>query len=176
MTDKNTKDKILNRIYAETYQNLRRFVERRSMSPDFVEDILQEVYLEIYLHIEDLITHENYMGWIYKTADNKVKKLNSVYRSFLSHETGLGEETARITHDYEFIELERYRKALREDEYHLLMMKYGSGYTYKDIAKITGNSVSGSKMKLFRIVKKLRKNITRNIVLMLDIIIQFVLK
>lgn len=172
MVGKNTQEEDFNIIYDETYYNLRRFVKKRSPNCTIIDDILQEVYLEVFRHIDNLKMHENYIGWIYKTADNKIKKLNSDYDYFFLHEIYFDEGKAlESTNEYEFTDFEKYRKVLKEDEYELLIMKYNKGYSHKELAKITGRSVAGSKMKLFRIIKKLRKTINKNSIIALDIIL-----
>ena len=171
----NTEEEFFINIYNETYYNLRRFVERRSKNPALVDDILQEVYLEVFRHISDVIVHENQIGWIYKTADNKIKKINSIYIRYISHEINLDErEIQEASHDnFEFMEFEDYKKVLKDDEYKILMMKYKEGYTHKELAKITGNSVAGSKMKLSRIISKLRKSLKGDLIIVFFIIIRF---
>lgn len=176
MIGKNAKEVFFNRIYDETYYNLRKFVEKRSRNPASVDDILQEVYIEVFRHIDDLTTHENYIGWIYKTADNKIKKLNNVYNYLLIHEINLDEgKTMGTTNEDQFWDIEKYKKVLKEDEYELLIMKYNKGYSHKDLAKMTGKSVAGSKMKLWRITNKLRENINKSLIIALDIILCIVL-
>lgn len=157
MIGKNSKEESFKNIYDDTYYYLRRFVERRSQNSAIVDDILQEVYLEVFRHIDDLLIHENYIGWIYKTAENKIRKLNNIYNEFLIHEISLdAEEVLETTIEYEFIDFEKYREVLKEDEYELLMLKYNKGYSHRELAEMTGKSIAGIKMKLFRIIKKLR--------------------
>ena len=139
---------------------MKRFVQKRSRNPAIIDDVLQEVYLEAFRHIDILKVHQNKIGWIYKTADYKVKKLNSIYNFRIMHEVNLEEwkELETVNDRSEFVEFEEYRKMLKQDEYILLMKKYKEGYTYKDLAKMTGKSVAGSKMQIARIVDKLREN------------------
>ena len=71
-------------IYNTTFAGLRKFVTYRCTNSALVDDILQEVYIEVFRHINQLREHENIAGWVYKTADNKTKKLNKVYhREFM---------------------------------------------------------------------------------------------
>lgn len=83
--NKTRKDKeFFEEIYNTTFAGLRKFVTYRCTNSALVDDILQEVYIEVFRHIDQLREHENIAGWIYKTADNKTKKLNKVYhREFM---------------------------------------------------------------------------------------------
>ena len=155
---KKKQDEFFTEIYNETYNSLSKFVSRRARDPGMAEDILQEVYLEAFRHLDDLKTHENQIGWIYKTAYNKIKKMNCIYDRHAFYETSLeaGEDQEVWDHS-ELVELEEYRAALRADEYELLIKKYVEGYSHRDLAHVNGVSVAGSKMKLSRIVSKLKK-------------------
>ena len=108
--------------------------------------------LETFRHIEVLSTHENQVGWIYKTAEYKIKKLNEVYDRNMSRELSVT--------DFEepFIE-DHAETIIHLDEVALVMKKYVEGYSYKEIGQLTGNTESGSKMKISRLIEKLRKNI-----------------
>lgn len=155
---KKKQDEFFTEIYNETYNSLGKFVSRRARDPGMAEDILQEVYLEAFRHLDDLKAHENPVGWIYKTAHNKITKMNSIYNRHAYYEIGLEEGADQEIWDHsELVELEEYRTALREDEYELLIKKYVEGYSHRDLAQMSGNSVAGSKMKLSRIVSKLKK-------------------
>ena len=57
------------------------------------------------------------------------------------------------------IDLDEYKQILKEDEFALVMKKYVEGYSYKEIGQLTGNTALGSKMKILRLIRKLRKNI-----------------
>lgn len=162
--NRTSRDEIFfNEIYEHTFNNLRKYIVRRCNDPLLVDDVLQEVYLEAYRHIEDLKRHENSVGWIYKTAENKVKKLNNVYYKLIANETAYNKGIEEISKDNDiespYIIYEEYRRILKEDEYNLLMKKYCDGYSHSDLARMTGTTVAGSKMRMSRIIKKLQRNI-----------------
>ena len=72
--NKTRKDKeFFEEIYNTTFAGLRKFVTYRCTNSALVDDILQEVYIEVFRHIDQLREHENIAGWVYKTADNKTK-------------------------------------------------------------------------------------------------------
>lgn len=139
------------------------------------DDILQEIYLETYRHIDELAVHQNQIGWIYKTAEFKIMKLNEVFDRNASRELGSQDFTEPLTDDDTegIIQLEEYRGILKEDELVLVMKKYVEGYSYKEIGQMTGNTETGSKMKIMRLIKKLRKNIRNNVILMVSFFVSF---
>lgn len=162
------KDKeFFEEIYNTTFIGLRKFVVYRCTNPALVDDILQEVYIEVFKHIDQLREHENIVGWVYKTADNKTKKLNEVYNKYYNHKTEL--EEWNLTYEEnglaEIIQTNEYQSILSEDEFLLLMMKYKEGFSHQEIAKIKNITESNSKMKLSRIIRKLKNGIELQIIL-----------
>ena len=162
------KDKeFFEEIYNTTYTGLRKFVSYRCTNSALVDDILQEVYIEVFRHIDQLREHENIVGWVYKTADNKTKKLNEVYNKYYNHKTEL--EEWNLTYEEnelaEIIQTNEYQSILSEDEFLLLMMKYKEGFSHQEIAKIKNITESNSKMKLSRIIRKLKNGIELQIFL-----------
>ncbi len=151
---------LFKRIYDRTFVRLRKFVIYKAVNSSLVDDILQEVYLEAFRHMDKLKEHENIEGWIYKTAENKTKKLNEIYYKYYHNKSGLEEE---ITYEEraltELIQGEEYQSILTEDEFLLLMMKYKEGYSHSEIAKMRNITEASSKMKLSRIMKKLKDSI-----------------
>ncbi len=173
--NKKVRDELFQKLYDQTYTGLRRFVQYRSRSLHMADDILQEVYLEMFRHIDELAVHQNQIGWVYKTAEFKIMKLNEVYDRNVSRELGNQDFTEPLTDDDTegIIQLDEYRGILKEDELALVMKRYIEGYSYKEIGQMTGNTESGSKMKIMRLITKLRKNIRDNVILMISFVISF---
>ena len=156
-------------IYNTTFTGLRKYVMYRCINPVLVDDILQEVYIEVFRHIEQLREHENIVGWVYKTADNKTKKLNEVYHRYYSNKMNIEERNLIYEENVlaEIIQTNEYQSILDEDEFLLLTMKYKKGYSHQEIAKIKNITESNSKMKLSRIIKKLKNGIELQIILVI---------
>lgn len=173
--NKKVREKLFRKLYDQTYTGLRRFVQYRSRDLHMTDDILQEIYLELYRHIDELELHQNQIGWIYKTAEFKLMKLNEAYDRNASRELDGQDFTEPPTDDdtEEIIWLDEYRRILKEDEFALVMKKYIEGYSYKEIGQMTGNTEAGSKMKIMRLITKLRKNIRNNVILTVSFVISF---
>lgn len=154
---------FFNDMYRETIRPLRSYARKHSCHPDFVDDILQEVYLEAFRHIQILRTHENCIGWLYKTAAYKTLKFNKNYYTSAARETVYEESEAEnlvpVSEEPAIVRFGEYRAVLSPEEYDLLLKKYRDGFPYRELAKITHTSVSGSRTRLCRIVKKLREHL-----------------
>lgn len=173
--NKKVQEELFRKLYDQTYAGLRRFVQYRSRNLHMTDDILQEIYLEMFRHIDELAVHQNQIGWIYKTAEFKIMKLNEIYDRNASREPGNTDAAEPLMDDYteRIIQLDEYRRILKEDEFALVMRRYIEGYSYKEIGQMTGNTEAGSKMKITRLITKLRKNIRDNIILMTSFVISF---
>ena len=156
-------EEFFNDMYQKTIRPLRSYIRKHSCHPDFVDDISQEVYLEAFRHIQTLRTHENCIGWLYQTAKYKTLKSNEKYYANAAHETAYIENEAAhpvpIFEEPAVVRFSEYQAILPPEEYDLLMKKYRDGFSYRDLSKITHITVAGSKTRLFRIIKKLRKHL-----------------
>ena len=150
-------------------------MQYRSRNPHMVDDILQEIYLEVFRHIDELELHENQIGWIYKTAEFKIKKLNGLYDRNTARELTdiVFEEPLAENNTENIFRLDEYRRILKEDEFALVMKKYAEGYSYKEIGEMTGSTESGSKMKIMRLIQKLRNGVRNNVLMMVSLVIGF---
>ena len=156
-------DHFFNNVYIEMYEEIFRYVRRLTNDERIMEDALQETFFEAYKKIHILIEHENYRGWIYKTARFKALKLmKQIQRTDNRQlELELSEMQQFAKHDqYDFITYADYKDILSQKEFHYLYKHYIEGYTYKDIAREDNIKVGACKMRMYRIVKKLRTSLT----------------
>ncbi len=59
-------------IYSDFHSKLRSFTVRRVSDPDTADDILQDVYLKIHTHIDDLRESERLESWVYQITRNAI--------------------------------------------------------------------------------------------------------
>lgn len=160
MKENTTKEKQFAEIYINTYESLRRYITRKNISTLCVDDILQDVYLEVFNHIDILMEHPNKTGWVYSTANNKIKKINSIYKSKMRNEIPYSEEVqssrAKET-DLTNHLLEECKIALSDYEFELLRKKIAEGYSYRELSELNGDTVCNNKVRICRIIKKLRR-------------------
>lgn len=155
-------DDFFNKVFLEMYEEIFRYVRRLTNDSRVLEDILQETFFEAYKKIDILIEHENYRGWIYKTARFKALKLNSRVRKtdnkqvelVLSEVQELGQQD-----QYDFITYADYKEVLSESEFNYLYKHYIEGYTYEELALEENIQIGACKMRMSRILKKLRKSL-----------------
>lgn len=147
-------------LYMETYYGLYHYVRSICKDENVVEDILQETYFEAYKHCESLIDHENPRGWLYKTASNKVRNhMKKRERSNIPldsvSEIGISEKL--------FGEMEwklALEGILSPEETDIFWKYYVLGFTGSEIAARLGISEGCLKVRMHRMKKKLRANLS----------------
>lgn len=161
--DKETKDKFLRELMEAAYEKIYTFVDRRQADKDFVEDVVQETFLEAYRKAEILMEHPNPLGWLYITARNKMMKLNRRKKElcfFMDKETIYRERLKKDEAQYGEVELEEAIKAtVGEEEYHILHDYYLGGYSSEEMAERYGLESGNLRMRVSRLKKKLRKTL-----------------
>lgn len=161
--DKETKDKFLKELMEAMYEKIYIFIGRKQADRGFVEDVVQETFLEAYKKAEILMEHPNQLGWLYVTARHKMMKLGGKRKdlSFFDDGDVIYMEDL-LTEDGKYAEIdlaESIRAAVGEQEYRMLRDYYVDGYSSEEVADKYGVEHNGFRMRMTRLKKKLRKNL-----------------
>lgn len=152
------------RVYSEMYGEIHRYIIRITKDNRIIEDIVQETFFEAYKKINLLIEHENYRGWIYKTARYKALKLSNRIHNWDGKQVAMmNAEIQEIgkQDEYDCVTFADYKEILTNKEFDLLMKHYVEGFTLVEIANQEHINVGASKMRMNRIIKKLRRKTQR---------------
>jgi RNA polymerase sigma-70 factor (ECF subfamily) len=152
--DEETVTIFLNEFKIPLYNYIYRLVYNRHDA----EDILQEVFLKIFKNIKRIDFLQNYKSFIYKVARNSsLDFLQKRKKEYELHEKTI--ETEDVS--YERLETkDRIEKALQgisEEEREIIILKYIQGLKISDISEILKISESTIKVRIFRIIRKMRK-------------------
>lgn len=162
---KNNKIEKFNQIYNETYHNILKFVICSCYNIEDVNDIIQDIYLELYkaLNKKDILDFNRYVMGI---AKNKIKKHYSfLYK--IKENFSLKKEIDNISNDIN-IEQELINKMDTEFIWDYLKSKnviihkifclyYYEGLTLKEISELLKLKESNVKNLLYRTLKELNK-------------------
>ena len=159
--DKSAKDEFLKELMEVAYEKVYIFIEIRQTDKGFVEDVVQETFLEAYKKAEVLMEHPNPIGWLYVTARNKMMSLSSGKKDLCLYKNleAVYLNSAK-TDDVKYgeIELEESIKAtISEKDYQMLCDYYLNGYNSGELAEKYGVGRSNLRMQVSRLKKKLRK-------------------
>lgn len=152
-----------NKIFLEMYDEIRRFILHYSRDERVVDDAVQETFLEAYRHIDELMTHPNYKGWLYNTAKYKTQKLKQRLQQIDMHHGNLEEANRKnvtVRENSDSLFWDNLKNELSESDFKLLYLRYIEGYSLKEISKILKISLGACKMRHVRLLEKLKKIIT----------------
>lgn len=161
-----------NEVYEKTYHNVVKFVVCKCSNMDDVNDIIQEIYIDVYKKILNHGSFDNIDSYIMGIAKNKVKKhYNLLYKLrtislFESSEDSLelldkipsDVNIEKIVLDKSDIELIwKYLKKKKIDIQKIFYLYYDLDLTIKEIARELDLSESYIKNCLYRTLKELQK-------------------
>jgi RNA polymerase sigma-70 factor, ECF subfamily len=143
-------------VFLAYEAQLKGFVQKRILDKDEANDILQQLYLKVYKHCEQLPEVKNMKAWLYQITRNAVYDFfreNSRYQSIADVE--LEELPDDTRHDVEAL-VEPLISLLPEEYAEALRLSELEGVSQKEIAERLGISYSGAKSRVQRGREKLK--------------------
>ena len=167
MADKNLKkaaDKILKEAYGKYYASIYKFcLSRLKDDSSDVEDCVQEVYLVFYNKLLGGEEIEYVQAYLFKTADNLVKKQLSRLKK-RAKTLDIDEVKEIVTHSVDIddrLSFEEYSKmisdALSDTDREIFILRYIEELRINEIAQRLNMSVSNVSTRLSRMREKIRK-------------------
>ena len=122
---------------------------------DFIDDISQDVFINVYHKIKEFRFESKFTTWLYRITINKChdylrkKKVRSIFVSiednYDKHSSGMRTESQDIIHMMRKA-IEKLPEKLKEP----LIMRDIDGYSYKEIADFMNCEVGTIKSRIFR--------------------------
>ena len=141
-------DNIYN-LYKEHKNGIYRYILSITKDPYLAEDVLQDTFVKLLTKEVHFISGKE-QAWLYKVARNQCYDLlkKSKKHQILSSFEAIPEQ------NWKFIEL---ISPLSEREREIISLKYIGGFSHREIAEITGQTVHAAKKCYERAIQKLRK-------------------
>ena len=153
-------EEFFNQILLEMSAPVETMIKRLCRDPGLAEDIMQDIFLEIYKNIAKLAVHENYKGWVILTAKNKLQKRlmteQNYYQRFVPIEEA-GEEHLYDNSVREEQDMKELLGMLSDEDARLLRGYYLHGSSSVQLAGSLHTSEPAFRMKLFRARKRAQK-------------------
>jgi len=156
-------------LYVQYYENIFRFVYQRLDSKDQAFDITQQVFLKALTNLgKYTFRGVPFSSWLYRIASNEI---NDVFRRNKAQRTiniesvhihAMLDEMEEDKHEEYYNRLISAIENLEEDDLMLIEMRYFEKRPFKEIAEIMSVTESNAKVKVYRIIEKLRKQILPN--------------
>jgi RNA polymerase sigma-70 factor, ECF subfamily len=152
------------RLFDECSPRLRRYVGSFGLKPDAIEDVVQDVYLSLFRHLQLGRPRHNLRGWLFQVAHNLALKQR--HRTKRQHAEpavdGLIDQLVdpaanpeeRMASDQRRRRLRAVLRAMRERDRQCLYLR-AEGLVYRDIARALGISLGSVAKSLTRAFRRL---------------------
>lgn len=144
-----TTEQLIERYHQPLYWHIRRMV----VSHDDAQDVLQETFIRIHLHVHKLKDPEQERAWVYRIATNEALQWLRSKHEFLSLEDDdasplintLMADTYTDTGDALVLLMQEAILTLPTMQRTIFNLRYYDELPYEEIASVTGSSVSSAK-------------------------------
>jgi RNA polymerase sigma-70 factor (ECF subfamily) len=127
-----------------------------------VEDVFHNTIIKVFENINKLQSDQAFEGWFISILLNECRKILRDRRKVQPSEYIELDDTAyRSETQAESLDLIDGLKSIDEEYKKLIILKYCSGYSQKEIAEIFNMPIGTVKTKIFRGLKMLRKTLRR---------------
>lgn len=164
------KDTFFNRLYQAHFYKMWKYASVILSNPNLATEVVQDSFLEVLLHIDELMTYQKPERWLQKTVKNKArhamraqardaKRLMSLSADSMA-EVLAPDELSQVEEDEQAEVAKNKRKiadALTPEELAFLKRIAMDGTSYKELAEETGLSLWACQKRIQRIRAKLKK-------------------
>lgn len=129
-----------------------------------IEDVFHNTIIKVVENIDKLQNEQAFEGWFISILLNECRKILRDRRKVQpSDYIELGDTTCVSESHVESMDLIDVLKSIDEEYKELIILKYYSGYSQKEIAEILSIPIGTVKSKIFRGIKMLRKILGREV-------------
>jgi RNA polymerase sigma-70 factor (ECF subfamily) len=151
-------------IYERFKRPLFNLAFRFTYNSTVAEDLLQDIFIKVFTHLDDVQNVETFSGWIYRIGLNtcysylRGKKVEAQKSIPLSEIEGKIEEACYDTQEKEMKKpLDEAIQSLPEKLKAIFLLHDVQGFKHEEIAKTLGCSVGTSKSQLFKARMRIRQ-------------------
>jgi RNA polymerase sigma-70 factor (ECF subfamily) len=151
-------------IYERYKRPLFNLAFRFTYNSTVAEDLLQDIFIKVFTHLDDVQNVKTFSGWIYRIGLNtcysylRGKKVEAQRSIPLSEIEGKMEEACSDTEEKEIKKpLDEAIQSLPEKLKAIFLLHDVQGFKHEEIAKTLGCSVGTSKSQLFKARMRIRQ-------------------
>ncbi len=148
----------ISQLYLKHRMQLYQFIVSSTQDKELAKDIVQETFLEALRQYDTFRQHPQKIGWLYKTARNKIHEIQRKFQQIDWACIGIdSEEICEPEIGYMMKEMElTLRKELTSEEFERFYRYFIWGYSIKEMAEMEGITENNIYVKLSRLRKKLK--------------------
>ena len=145
--------------YRSNYQRLFRIATKMLRDTDAARDVVHDVFMAYYFVLDDKKVIKDAKNWLIRCTINKGVDFLRKNKKIVSEESVAKQDNTSQTIDnqLDLISISNLISKLDAKEQSLVVL-YSEGYSYKEIAEITGINFNSVGKTLSRILEKLRKD------------------
>ena len=145
--------------YKSNYHRLFRIAAKMLCDTDAARDVVHDVFMAYYFVLDDKKVIKDAKNWLIRCTINKGVDFLRKNKKIVSDETVAKENitSQNIDNQLDVISISSLISKLDPKEQSLVVL-YSEGYSYKEIAEITGINFNSVGKTLSRILEKLRKD------------------
>lgn len=148
-------------LYRKMYNSLYLHVRAQCREDADVEDVIQETFREVFVHIDAVKNSPNPEGYVMNVLKYKIKKLWEDKKKRKAEGTVCGEEACQESAESGMEVWDICRRVLKKGEYLVVYKRYCEGKKIADVAKELRISEGACKMRIKRSLVKLKKEYER---------------
>lgn len=160
-------------IYTRYFENIFRYIYRRTVDEQLSADICSQVFLKALQRLGKYqFKNVPFSAWLYRIASNEVAQhyRNTKKRRVVSlEESNIGEMLAELNPS-DFKKQKQVKTAfidtlneLKPTDMELIEMRFFEQRNFREIASILGLSESNAKVRTYRILARMKKNILKKL-------------
>jgi RNA polymerase sigma-70 factor (ECF subfamily) len=152
-------------LYDRYYVRIFRFVYQRMNDDDVTADVTSRVFLNAMIHLKSY-KHKGYpfASWLYRIARNEVNqefRKERSDRNFQAQWTDFNDLCNEVNEQADELHLKSLGVALKKlkgADMEIIEMRFFEKRSFKEIGEILNVTENNAKVKMFRIVRRLKKN------------------
>ena len=145
--------------YRSNYQRLFRIAAKMLRDTDAARDVVHDVFMAYYFVLDDKKVIKDAKNWLIRCTINKGVDFLRKNKKIVSNETVAKSDNTLQTIDsqLDLISISNLISKFDSKDQSLVVL-YSEGYSYKEIAEITGMNFNSVGKTLSRILEKLRRD------------------
>ena len=169
--DASSQEAFFNCLYEERFSKMKRYALILLSNPELAEEVEQDAFLELYLHIDEVMAHEKLEFWLQKAV--KYKSLHQLrerardLKQYVSLDSdaippiSAPDEFEKIEEDPDSLEKlnRKISEALPAKDLHIFKRVALDGVPYKKISEESGLTIGVCQKRVQRTRQKLKKRL-----------------
>lgn len=169
LSNASSQEAFFNRLYEERFTKMKRYAQALLSNPELAEEVVQDAFLELYLHIDRVMAHEKPEFWLQKAvrykALHKLRERARDLKQYVSLDSDMipfiaaPDEFGKVEEEPDRLEKlnRKITEALPAEDLHIFKRVALDGVPYKKISEESGLTISVCQKRVQRTRKKLMK-------------------